>query len=139
MKKKLLTLLFGIIGFTTTFASFPVTENLSAIEVLENENTTIESSAEDTPDFLFLTPYGNWSLYLGLSYLALFIIGVSIFTNENLILIGFSLISTSILSFIAAIVTGVISLSRNETPKWKANLGLILTLGSLLLILITGM
>ena len=132
MKKKLLTLLFGIIGFTTTFASFPLTENLSAIEVLENENTTIESSAEDTP-------YGNWSFYLGLSYLALFIIGASIVTDENLILIGFFLISTSILSFIAAIVTGVISLSRNETPKWKANLGLIITLGSLLLILGQGM
>ena len=131
MKKKLLTLLFGIIGFTTTFASFPVTENLSTIEVLENENTTIESSAEDTP-------YGNWSLILGLSYLPLLIIGALTGSGGNEE-IGVLLIITSIASFIAAIVTGFISLSRNETPKWKANLGLIITLGSLLLILGQGM
>ena len=131
MKKKLLTLLFGIIGFTTTFASFPLTENLNAIEVLENENTTIESSSEDTP-------YGNWSLILGLSYLPLLIIGALTGSGGNEE-IGVLLIITSIASFIAAIVTGFISLSRNETPKWKAIGGLVLTLGAIVLMIVSSL
>ena len=42
MKKKLLTLLFGIIGFTTTFASFPVTENTNTTEAITWEQSDPE-------------------------------------------------------------------------------------------------
>ena len=131
MKKKLLTLLFGIIGFTTTFASFPLTENLSAIEVLENENTTIESPAEDTP-------YGNWSLILGLAYLPLFIIGALAASGRQEIAGGVIMIA-GLASFIGSIVTGFISLSRKETPKWKAIAGLVLTLGAIVLMIVSSL
>ena len=32
MRKILLTLLFGIFGLTTTFASFPISKNITSIE-----------------------------------------------------------------------------------------------------------
>ena len=38
MKKILLTLLFGIFGFTTIYASFPVTENITTEVVTINES-----------------------------------------------------------------------------------------------------
>ena len=42
MRKLLLTLLFGIIGFTTTFASFPVTENTNTTESITWEQSDPE-------------------------------------------------------------------------------------------------
>ena len=42
MRKLLLTLLFGIIGFTTTFASFPVTENTNTTEAITWEQSDPE-------------------------------------------------------------------------------------------------
>jgi len=47
MKKILLTLLFGMLGLTTTFASFPVLENESTNEIsLSVEDPDISKSAK---------------------------------------------------------------------------------------------
>ena len=125
MKKLLLTLLFGTLGITNTFASFPVTENINTIEVVETENTTIQSAKKDTP-------FGNWSLILGLTYFPLFVIGLIIMYEGNES-VGALLIITSLAAYIASIVTGLVSLIRKEKPKWKAIIGLGLTLGVLIL------
>jgi len=131
MKKLLLTLLFGTLGITNTFASFPVTdtlpatENINTIEVVETENTTIQSAKKDTP-------FGNWSLILGLTYFPLFVIGLIIMYEGNES-VGALLIITSLAAYIASIVTGLVSLIRKEKTKWKAIIGLLLTLGLLIL------
>ena len=46
---------------------------------------------------------------------------------------GVVLMLASIAAFIASIITGIVSLIRNEKPKWKAIIGLGLTLGVLIL------
>ena len=42
----------------------------------------------------------------------------------------------SVASFVGSIITGFISLKRGEKPKWKAYVGLSLTLGIILLSII---
>jgi hypothetical protein len=137
MKKLLLTLLFGTLGITNTFASFPVTdtlpvtENINTIEVVETENTTIQSAKKDTP-------FGNWSLILGLTYFPLFVIG-ALMVWDGPELAGGVLMLASIAAFIASIITGIISLIRKEKPKWKAIIGLGLTLGVLILSFVSNL
>lgn len=130
MRKILLTLLFGIFGLTATFAAFPITENIKSIEILEDNITTIDSPTNDTPKF------GNRSLLMGLSWFPLLIGSVLFALDGNSeASVAFCLIA-AIASFIGAIITGIISLKRGETPKWKAIVGLSLTLGIILLSLI---
>ena len=131
MRKLLLTLLFGTLGITNTYASFPVTdtlpvtENINTIEVIETENTTIESAKKNAP-------FGNWSLILGLTYFPSLIIG-ALMVWDGPESVGVVLMLASIAAFIASIITGIVSLIRNEKPKWKAIIGLGLTLGVLIL------
>ena len=135
--RKLLILLFGTLAITNTFASFvitdtlPVTENINTIEVLETENTTIESAKNNAA-------FGNWSLILGLTYFPSLIIG-ALMVWDGPELAGGVLMLASIAAFIASIITGIISLIRKENPKWKAIIGLGLTLGVLILSFVSNL
>ena len=131
MKKTILTLLFAFLGFTTTFASFPVTENINTIEVVETENTTVESPAKVIPK------WGNLSLIMGLAWMPLFMIGFAFAWNGDEGQ-GLALIIASIASFIGAIVTGFVSLRKGETSKWKAIIGLALTAGLIVLSMVSA-
>ena len=130
MRKILLTLLFGIFGLTTTFAAFPITENIKSIEIVEDNITSIDSPTNDTPKF------GNRSLLMGLAWFPLLICSVFFaFDGNSEATVALCLIA-AIASFIGAIITGIISLKRGETPKWKAIVGIGLTLGVILFSLI---
>ena len=135
--RKLLILLFGTLSITNTFASFvvtdtlPVSENINTIEVVETENTTIESDKKNTP-------FGNWSLILGLTYFPSLIIG-ALMAWDGPELAGGVLMLASIAAFIASIITGIISLIRKEKSKWKAIIGLGLTLGVLIISFVSSL
>ena len=124
MKRNLLILLCAFLGYSTVYASFPVTQNTVA-DFIE-----IECSPK-TISLLDETPLANWSLALGLLWIPLLIFGfISEFvdTEENALFFFF----TGIASFIGAIITGIVSLARKEGGAWKAIIGLSLTLGVIL-------
>ncbi|MAR40221.1 MAG: hypothetical protein CMD22_06135 [Flavobacteriales bacterium] len=126
MRKILLTLLFVIFGLTTTFASFPISKNITSIEKVEDNIATVDSATNDTPKF------GNRSLLMGLVWFPLLICSVFFAFDGNSDASALSCLIAAIASFIGAIITGIISLKRKEKPKWKAILGLGLTLGTIL-------
>ena len=129
MTKLIFTLLLGLLGFSPVYASFPVTENENTLEEVDFEERTITSSVKDTP-------LGDWSLIMGLAWFPLLICSLLFawdgYSEESAI---FCLIA-GIASFIGAIITGITSLKRGEKQKWKAIVGLSLTLGIILLSLI---
>ncbi|MEC7863660.1 MAG: hypothetical protein VYB55_01185 [Bacteroidota bacterium] len=123
--------LFFLIALTTfnnvSFASFPIIE-CKGIEVVNSENKENASSIKNTP-------LGNWSLALGILWFPLlFLSFISAFGGNEASALFFFV--ASIASFIGAIITGIVSLSSQETPKWKAYLGLGIT--CILLILLLG-
>ena len=130
MKKYLLALLCVFLGYSTVYASFPVTQNsiTDFVEIVDSPKTI---------PLLDETPLANWSLALGLLWFP-FLILAFIFswegTEENAVFF----FGAGIASFIGAIITGIMSLSRNEGGKWKAIVGLSLTLGILLLTILDG-
>ena len=125
MLKFIFTLLIGLIGFSPVYASFPVTANENTLEEVD----LITSPVTDTP-------LGDWSLIMGLAWFPLIICSIIFsldgYSEESVI---FCLIA-GIASFIGAIITGITSLRRGEKPKWKAYVGLGLTLGIILLSII---
>jgi len=129
MRKTLLTLLFGIFGLTTIFASFPISENINSIEKLEDNITTVDSPRNDIPKF------GNKSLLMGLVWFPLIICSI-LFSYNGSSEASIACLIAAIASFIGAIITGIISLKRREKPKWKAIVGLLLTIGVILFTLI---
>lgn len=129
MKKILFTLLFVIVGFNTIQASFPVTENENTLEEVDFKETTITSPVTDTP-------LGDWSLIMGLAWFPLLICSILFFLEGYPEVSAIFCLIAGITSFIGAIITGIISLKRGEKPKWKAIVGLSLTLGIILLSII---
>ena len=123
MKKYLFIILFSFVGYTSSYASFPVHNNTEAVVVIDSPNTV--PVLEDTP-------FANWSLALGLLWFPL-LLGAIIFLWDGPEENALFFIVASIASFIGAIVTGIISLTRKERGVWKAIIGLSLTLGIILL------
>ena len=124
MLKFIFTLLIGLIGFSPVYASFPVTANENTLEEVD----LITSPVTDTP-------LGDWSLIMGLVWFPLLIAGV-LFALDGSEESFVFLFLASAASFIGSIITGIISIARGETPKWKAIVGLSLTLGIILLSII---
>ncbi len=130
MKRNLFILLCAFLGYSTVYASFPVTQNTVA-DFIE-----IECSPK-TISLLDETPLANWSLALGLLWFPFLIIGF-IFAWEGPEENALIFLAAGIASFIGAIITGIISLTRNEGSKWKAIVGLSLTLGIILLSILSA-
>ena len=122
MKKYIFITIFALINSSITYASFPV-DNINKIE----NNLTIESQVKK-PE----TPLANWSLILGLSWFPSMIISV-IFAFGDQEGVSAAFIVLAILSFLGAIVTGIRSLLKREGSRWKAIIGLALTLGVILI------
>ena len=119
--------MFAFINSSITYASFPV-NNINKIE----SNVTIESQVKK-PE----TPLANWSLILGLSWFPAMIISV-IFAFGDQEGSAAAFIILAILSFLGAIVTGIRSLLKREGSRWKAIIGLVLTLGVILISLFSA-
>jgi len=128
MKQFILTLLLGLLGFSPVYASFPVTANENTLEEVDSEEKTITSPVKDTP-------LGNWSLLMGLAWFPMLIAGI-LFSLDGYEEYFVFLFLASAASFVGSIITGIISLKRGEKPKWKAIIGLSLTLGIILLSII---
>lgn len=129
MKQFIVTLLLGLLGFAPVYASFPVTANENTLEEVGFEEKTITSPAKDTP-------LGDWSLLMGLAWFPMLIAGVLFSLDGGSEEYFVLLFGASVASFIGAIITGFISLKRGEKPKWKAYVGLSLTLGIIILSII---
>ena len=122
MKKYIFITIFALINSSITYASFPV-NNINKIE----SNVIIESQVKK-PE----TPLANWSLILGLSWFPAMIMSV-IFSFGGQDGVSAAFIILAILSFLGAIVTGIRSLLKREGSRWKAIIGLALTLGVILI------
>jgi hypothetical protein len=122
MKKYIFITIFALINSSITYASFPV-DNINKIE----NNLTIESQVKK-PE----TPLANWSLILGLSWFPAMMLSV-IFAFAGQEGQSAAFIILAILSFLGAIVMGIRSLLKREGSRWKAIIGLALTLGVILI------
>ena len=120
MKKLVLLLITLITLINVSYASFPVIEYENALELVDSEKKEIESPVKDTP-------LGNWSLVLGLLWFPLLFLAFMYAWDGPEEYVMFFLVA-SIASFIGAIITGIQSLNSGETPKWKAYVGLGITL-----------
>lgn len=123
MKRYLITICCSLLAYSSVYASFPIVQNSSdEIIVVDNklpiDPVNPESSLADASLVLGLL----WFPFM-LAFLAL-LGGPEIFAI--VMLIG------SIASFIGAIVTGIMSLSKEKSRRWKAFVGLGLTLGLIL-------
>lgn len=128
MKKYLFIILFSFVGYTNSYASFPVHNNTEAVVVIDSLNTD---------PLLDNTPFANWSLALGLLWFPFLLISFLFLWDgpeEN----AWFFMVASIASFIGAIITGFISLTRKEGGVWKAGVGLSLTLGLILLSILSS-
>ena len=114
--------MFALMNSSITYAAFPV-NNINKIE----NNLTIESQVKK-PE----TPLANWSLILGLSWFPAMILSV-IFAFAGQEGQSAAFIILAILSFLGAIVMGIRSLLKREGGRWKAIIGLALTLGVILI------
>tara|TARA_B100001758_G_scaffold246229_1_gene260822 strand:+ start:1340 stop:1759 length:420 start_codon:yes stop_codon:yes gene_type:complete len=127
MKRYILTLLCAVLGYSTLYASFPVVID-RVIEHAEIEPPIKSLSISDP------TPLANWSFALGLLWAPFLLISaVYSFSDSDDETSPVILLFAAIASFIGAIITGLISLSRKEGNTWKAVIGLSLTLGVILL------
>lgn len=122
MKKYIIITLFAFLSSSIAYASFPV-DNINKIE----NNLTIESQVKK-PE----TPLANWSLILGLSWFPAMMLSV-IFAFAGQEGQSAAFIILAILSFLGAIVMGIRSLLKREGGRWKAIIGLALTLGVILI------
>ena len=130
MKKYILLLCCAFLGYSSIYASFPVSQKTLTESVEISESPKTIPLWDDTP-------LANWSLVLGLLWLPC-LLTAFIFAwdgpEENAL---FFLIA-GVGSFIGAIITAFRSLSKENGGRWKAYAGLALTLGVLLLSLLEG-
>jgi hypothetical protein len=124
MKKIGLFCLFSVV-LISSFAAFPVAESSTA------ESIVVEYNEPKTP-VRFESPLANWSLVLGLLWMPLMLAFVILLWTgpEEIAIILFI---AGVASFIGAIVTGFMSLFKEDSGKWKVFVGLGLTLGIILL------
>ena len=124
MKKGVLFCLFSLV-LISAFAAFPVAESSTA------ESIVVEYNESRTPVRIEST-LANWSLVLGLLWMPLMLAFV-IFAWTGPFAIAITMFIAGVASFIGAIVTGFMSLFKEDSGKWKAFVGLGLTLGIILL------
>jgi hypothetical protein len=118
MKKIGLLSLLIYLG-TAAFAAFPVLESGLVESVLVDNETTN-------------SPLATWSLVLGIIWFPTLLIG-ALMSWGGPELFGGVLMIAGVAFFIGAIITGIISLFNEKTGRWKAFVGLALSLGILLL------
>tara|TARA_B110000467_G_C18075707_1_gene343838 strand:+ start:223 stop:624 length:402 start_codon:yes stop_codon:yes gene_type:complete len=118
MKKIGLLSLLIYLG-TDAFAAFPVLESGLVESVLVDNETTN-------------SPLATWSLVLGIIWFPTLLIG-ALMSWGGPELFGGVLMIAGMAFFIGAIITGIISLFNEKTGRWKAFVGLALSLGILLL------
>ena len=124
MKKIGLFCLFSLV-LISSFAAFPVAASSTT------ESIVVEYNESRTP-VRFESPLANWSLVLGLLWMPLMLAFV-IFAWTGAEAIAIILFFAGAASFIGAIVTGFMSLFKEDSGKWKVFVGLGLTLGIILL------
>ena len=125
MKKIGLFCLFSLV-LISSFAAFPVAASCST-----TESIVVEYNESRTP-VRFESPLANWSLVLGLLWMPLMLAFV-IFAWTGPEAIAIILFFAGVASFIGAVVTGFMSLFKEDSGKWKVFVGLGLTLGIILL------
>ena len=137
MRKLSILIIIFITLTNVSYASFPITENIKSIEKVEDNIRTVDSPTNETP-------MGSWSLLMGLSWIPLIIIGALMMGEGDgewgygLSELGLVAIIAGGVCFIGAIITGVKSLRRGETPKWKAIIGIALTAGWIILSILSA-
>ena len=123
MKKIGVLSLLIFIGIAA-FAAFPVMESGLVESVLVDQEITN-------------SPLATWSLVLGLLWFPSLLIGALI-SWVGPELFGVVLMIGGIVFFIGAIITGIISLFTEKTGRWKAFIGLALSLGIILLSILSS-
>ena len=123
MKKIGVLSLLSFIGIAA-FAAFPVMESGLVESVLVDKEITN-------------SPLATWSLVLGLLWFPSLLIGALI-SWVGPELFGVVLMIGGIVFFIGAIITGIISLFNEKTGRWKAFIGLALSLGIILLSILSS-
>ena len=118
MKKVGVLSLLSLIGLAA-FSAFPVMESGLVESVLVDNETTN-------------SPLATWSLVLGIIWFPTLLIG-ALMSWGGPELFGGVLMIAGMAFFIGAIITGIISLFNEKTGRWKAFVGLALSLGILLL------
>ena len=123
MKKIGVLSLLSFIGLAA-FAAFPVMKSGLVESVLEdNEKTN--------------SPLATWSLVLGIIWFPTLLIG-AIMTWVGPDLFAGIIMIAGMAFFLGAIITGIISLFNEKTGRWKAFVGLALSLGILLLSILSS-
>jgi len=117
-------LLLSFIGIAA-FAAFPVMESGLVESVLVDKEITN-------------SPLATWSLVLGLLWFPSLLIGALI-SWVGPEFFGVILMIGGIVFFIGAIITGIISLFNEKTGRWKAFIGLALSLGIILLSILSSL
>ena len=123
MKKVGVLSLLSLIGLAA-FAAFPVMESGLVESVLVDNETTN-------------SPLATWSLVLGIIWFPTLLIG-ALMSWGGPELFGGVLMIAGMAFFIGAIITGIISLFNEKTGRWKAFVGLALSLGILLLSILSS-
>ena len=123
MKKIGILSLLSFIGLAA-FAAFPVMESGLVESVLVDNETTN-------------SPLATWSLVLGIIWFPTLLIG-ALMSWGGPELFGGVLMIAGMAFFIGAIITGIISLFNEKTGRWKAFVGLALSLGILLLSILSS-
>ena len=123
MKRVVLFFLFGCLS-VIAFASFPVMESGLVESVLVDNETTN-------------SPLATWSLVLGIIWFPTLLIGALMAWGGPEVIAVIIMIA-GMAFFLGAIITGIISLFKVKTGRWKAFVGLALSLGIILLSILSS-
>ena len=124
MKKIGVLSILSFIGLAA-FAAFPIMESGLAETVLVDNETTN-------------SPLATWSLVLGIIWFPTLLIG-ALMTWGGSEFFGGVLMIAGMTFFIGAIIIGIISLFNEKTGRWKAFVGLALSLGIILLSILSSL
>ena len=123
MKKVGVLSLLSLIGLAV-FAAFPVMESGLVESVLVDNETTN-------------SPLATWSLVLGILWFPTLLIGALMAWGGPEVIAVIIMIA-GMAFFLGAIITGIISLFNEKTGRWKAFVGLALSLGIILLSILSS-
>ena len=129
MKKIGIFCLFSLV-LISSFAAFPVVESSTTESVIIEYNETINSVKLGSP-------LGTWSLVLGLLWIPL-MLAFLVVAWSGLEAAAIAIFIFGVVFFIGAIITGFMSLFKEDSGKWKAFVGLGLTLGIILLSILSS-